>query len=125
MTNFMRKRFSVSAPINDAYADNYERTFGKKPLAGLIQDSRPECTGNCPRAEAAELEQYHLQESLKRWCSPVGPKISIARAELEKWIERLEAFQVEHRHRDVSFVVESMKLILKADRITDPEARKK
>lgn len=119
MTNFMRKRFSVSAPINDAYADNYERTFGKKV------------------AEIDEHDHIVLHESEDREepmrFGPPGvlipilglPKISIARAELEKWIERLEAFQVEHRHRDVSFVVESMKLILKADRITDPEARKK
>lgn len=30
MTKFMQRRFSVSAPISDSYAENYERIFGKK-----------------------------------------------------------------------------------------------
>jgi hypothetical protein len=97
MTKFNQRRFSVSAPINDSYAENYERTFGK---------------------------DVRVASS----CDIGMPKIAIARVEIEKWIARLDSALGDINEKEtageISFVIESLKLILKADRITDALARK-
>lgn len=165
MTNFMKKRFSVSAPITDAYAENYERTFGKRePKVPLVCEI---CRLEVPESESLRRVWKvdgppHLRNVvLCRTCArefdtckcamhekarddvraPTNdeliaegtaaymaerfgvPKIAIARAEIEKWIERLgSTFYTTATTQDVAFVVESMKLILKAGRHHRPRS---
>lgn len=85
MTDFVKKRFSVSAPISDAYADNYERTFGHR---------EPKKTeGDQPAPPRQRFVMMH-------------------REELEKWLHDLEAdaFQA----LPVRRTAEAIKLLLYA-----------
>lgn len=41
---YTEKRFSVAAPISDAYRDNWEATFGKKRPEAEPRGQCPECS---------------------------------------------------------------------------------
>lgn len=100
MTEFTKKRFSVSAPLTEAYADNYERTFGKKEGGGT------------PRGP--ELNQEVLAHA-----APVAP---VSRAEYAKWLKALEDYRGLSASRlmfptdvrQLDMVIESLKLVLYA-----------
>ncbi len=165
MTKFTQRRFSVSAPINDAYAENWERTFRKEPrdeqriaseaqseyaaLTGIEEprsnhaSSKPiQARADGPRTQqSADTSEVDNRIAMGMMAAPrtmsqdeaamrraVAPKIEISRAEIEKWVAKLEFGlrpTAQHRVNDINFVLESMKLVLQADRLTDPQARKK
>lgn len=118
MTDFVKKRFSVSAPISDAYADNYERTFGHRepkktegdqpapPPAHTHLDARDGGSGLRSRKGRADIEK------LASGGAPRQRFVMMHREELEKWLHDLEAdvFQA----LPVRRTAEAIKLLLYA-----------
>lgn len=101
MTDFAKKRFSVSAPISDAYADNYERTFGhREPKKTEGDQPAP------PPARRVDIEK------LASGGAPRQRFVMMHREELEKWLHDLEAdaFQA----LPVRRTAEAIKLLLYA-----------
>lgn len=102
MTEFTKKRFSVSAPLTEAYADNYERTFGKKE-------------GGTPRGP-------ELNQELAPVLAHAAPVAPVSRAEYAKWLKALEDYRglsVQRLMfpadvRQLDMVIESLKLVLYA-----------
>jgi len=54
MTKFMDKSFSTYAPSDDSYRDNWERTFGKKPVSGVSH----RCPASAPSDAEAQATKW-------------------------------------------------------------------
>lgn len=82
MTDFLKGRFSVAAPITETYADNYERTFGHRGPKREEYARPPD-----------EVHISHFSEPLSEEIAAeraASKSIAISVGELRKWKSDLE-----------------------------------